>query len=533
MIAEIRIENLGVIESVALVLERGLVALTGETGAGKTMIVEAISLLVGSRADSAVVRPGADEARVEGRFVVDGEEIVLARVVPRDGRSRAYVNGRLATVGQLAEIGERVVDLHGQHAHQSLLGAAAQREALDAFGGVDLGALSEIRAELTEIDAMMAALGGDERTRAREMDLLRFQADEIEAASIAGPEEDASLSDEEDVLAGATAAREALWRAYAALADEGGAADQVGAAVAALSGRPGITELAARAREVQSLLQDLGNDLRDGAEAAEEDPVRLEAIRERRQMLVDLRRKYGDTLADVIQFGSAARSRLVELEGYEQRTADLERRRADATVRLAAEQSRVRAARAGCTAPLAESIERHLASLAMPRARLSIDVGGDAGEVVSFLLAANPGSDLQPLSKVASGGELARAMLALRLVLSHGPETLVFDEVDAGIGGEAAVAVGRALAGLGRHHQVLVVTHLPQVAALATQHLAVRKEIRGEQTFAAVGPLDEDQRAAELARMLSGDAAGEAALAHAKVLLASRDRFREGVPGAP
>jgi DNA repair protein RecN (Recombination protein N) len=181
---------------------------------------------------------------------------------------------------------------------------------------------------------------------------------------------------------------------------------------------------------------------------------------------------------------------------------------------------------------LGEAIMTNLASLAMPRARLSIDVGGDAGESVAFLLAANPGAELQPLAKVASGGELARAMLALRLVLSHGPETLVFDEVDAGIGGEAAIAVGRALAGIGRTHQVLVVTHLPQVAAMAGQHLSVRKEIRGDATYASVGALSEDGRAAELARMLSGDPMGEVALTHARVLLASRNDFPQGVQGA-
>jgi DNA repair protein RecN (Recombination protein N) len=532
MIAEIRIENLGVIESVALVLEQGLVALTGETGAGKTMIVEAINLLVGARADASVVRPGSAEARVEGRFVVNGEEIVLTRVVPSDGRSRAYVNGRLATVGQLSEIGERVVDLHGQHAHQSLLGTVAQRAALDAYGRVDLGPLMAVRDELAEIEAMMAALGGDERTRAREIDLLRFQVDEISAAAIAGADEDVRLSEEEDLLADATAAREALWRAHEALAGEGAASDLLGHAVAALIGRPGLTELSSRVREAQALVQDLVGDLRDGAESAEEDPARLGAIRERRQLLADLRRKYGDTLHDVVRFGEVARERLTELEGYEMRTAELEIQRSDAFERLVVAQARVKEDRLRCTKPLSEAIMTNLASLAMPRARLSIDVGGDAGESVAFLLAANPGAELQPLAKVASGGELARAMLALRLVLSHGPETLVFDEVDAGIGGEAAIAVGRALAGIGRTHQVLVVTHLPQVAAMAGQHLSVRKEIRGDATYASVGALSEDGRAAELARMLSGDPMGEVALTHARVLLASRNDFPQGVQGA-
>ena len=527
MIAEIKIENLGVIESVVLVLERGLVALTGETGAGKTMIVEAISLLVGARADSTIVRPGAEEARVEGRFVFGDGEVVLTRVVPRDGRSRAYVNGRLATVGQLAEFGERAVDLHGQHAHQSLLGAAAQREALDAFGKVDLEMLLAVQGEIAEIDAVLGALGGDVRTRAREIDLLRYQSDEIAVAAILGPDEDASLSEEEDMLADASNSRESLWRAYASLAEEGGALDQVGAVVAGMSGRAGLGAMADRAREIQAMLQDLSAEIRDSAESTEENPLRLEAIRERRQLLADLRRKYGDSLEDVITFGDEARARLMELESFEERTMELERRRSEALARLATEQLRVKKARQDCSAPLADSIVKNLMSLAMPRARLVIDVAGDAGESVSFLLAANPGSSPQPLAKVASGGELARAMLALRLVLSQGPETLVFDEVDAGIGGEAAAAVGRALAGLGDEHQVLVVTHLPQVAALASQHLVVRKEVHDDRTVAGVCRLDESGRIAELARMLSGDSAGEAALAHATALLGARVRQDE------
>jgi DNA repair protein RecN (Recombination protein N) len=217
MLQELRIENLGVIEKVNLVLAEGLVALTGETGAGKTMIVEAISLLVGSRADSAMIRTGCGEATIEGRFVDGDEEVILTRVVPRDGRSRAYVNGRLATVAQLSEIGSRLVDLHGQHAHQSLLGAAEQRAALDAYGKVDLSGLEAARSRVTELEAALATLGGDERQRAREIDLLGFQVSEIESAEISSADEDELLNQEEDVLANADALRESLWGALSSL----------------------------------------------------------------------------------------------------------------------------------------------------------------------------------------------------------------------------------------------------------------------------------------------------------------------------
>jgi DNA repair protein RecN (Recombination protein N) len=525
MLAELHIEQLGVIESLDLVLDAGLTALTGETGAGKTMLVEAIDLLVGGRADASMVRPGAAEARVEGRFV-DGEaEVVLARVVPADGRSRAYVNGRLATVAQLAEHGARLVDLHGQHAHQSLLGAAAQRDALDAHAGIDLGPLRAARARVTEIDAALATLGGDSRARAREIDLLRFQVEEIDAAGLGDPEEERTLEREEDLLADAVAHREAVWRAVASLTDDGGATDAVGTAVAALGGRDALGAADARLRGVQAELDDIASELRALAESIEEDPERLAGVRERRGLLVDLRRKYGATLAEVIAYGADAARRLAELEGYEERAAGLDAERARAAEELAVREHEVGEARRAAAPGLARAVEAHLVQLAMPHARLEVAVGPGAGDEVGFLLAANPGSPCAPLAKVASGGELARTMLGLRLVLTRAPDTLVFDEVDAGIGGSAAVAVAAALARLGSRHQVLVVTHLPQVAAAATMQVAVEKRVTDGATFARAQALGDDARVQEVARMLSGGVAKDSAVRHARELLeASRSR---------
>ena len=537
MLTELHIENLGVIERVELTLGGGLTAVTGETGAGKTMLVEAVELLVGGRADSSTVRHGAEEARIDGRFVtVDGDERVLTRVIPAEGRSRAYVDGRLATVASLAEVAADIVDLHGQHAHQSLLSTATQRSALDEFGNIDLGPLRAARGRLTEIDAELAALGGDERARAREIDLLRFQVDELDSAEITDAEEDTALDREETVLADATAHREAAAGAVASLADEGGARDSLAAALGAIDGRSPFDGQASRLRDLLAELDDVVADIRTDGEAIDEAPDRLAAIRERRQLLKNLRRKYGDDLASVMAFHVETADRLRELEHFDQRAGELDEQRqaAAAAERAAAEAVGRRRREVG--PQLAAAVEAELHRLAMPHAALAVEVGEHAddhpGDRVQFLLAANPGSPLLPLTRVASGGELARAMLALRLVLSAATSgsattgagvesirTLVFDEVDAGIGGTAAQAIGDALSELGRSHQVLVVTHLAQVAAGATTQISVAKSVDGGQTYATAAPISGDERVAEIARMLSGTASASA-LEHARELLA-------------
>lgn len=528
MLTEVHIENMGVIETLDLVIGRGLVVLTGETGAGKTMLVEAINLLVGGRADATVIRPGASEARIEGRFVDGDSEVVLCRVIPTDGRSRAYVNGRLATVANLAEYGTGLVDLHGQHAHQSLLGASAQRQALDHYSGVDLTPLREARARLTEIHANLAAIGGDERARAREVDLLKFQVREISEAALDQPDEDVMLSREEDLLADAVAHRQVLWQAVGALTEDGGASDAVGTAIFALGHREALADLETRLRGLQAELDDVSAQLRDTAEGIEENPERLDSIRQRRQLLVDLRRKYGETLNDVIEYGVEATSRLAELESHDARANELEIARLATIDELRRAEEVVGEARRQAAPRLASEVQSHLRKLAMAHAVLDVEVGPNPGDEVKFLLAANPGSAPLPLNKVASGGELARTMLALRLVLTEAPDTLVFDEVDAGIGGEAAVAVAKALGDLGERHQVLVVTHLAQVAATAAHHIKVTKTVRAKQTFAQASLLEHDERVAEIARMLSGGVAEVSALKHAQELLIATLARTEG-----
>jgi DNA repair protein RecN (Recombination protein N) len=548
VILELAVRDLGVIAELRLVLGPGMTALTGETGAGKTLVVDAIELLVGGRADPVLVRVGADEAWVEGRFVVNaggatadgdhggagegGNEIVLARTIPRSGRSRAYIDGRLATAGELAALGAELVDLHGQHAHQSLLHAAAQREALDRFGHVDLAPLQAARHDIRTILVELAAMGGDERARARELDLLRYQVSDIAAAAIAGPDEDAELERLEDALADATAHREAASGAVMLLSGDGAgdgpdaaasAADAVGSALALVAGRTPFGGAETRLRALAAELSDVAGELRAAGEAIDEDPERLTQVRERRQLLHDLRRKYGETLADVLAEGDRLRARLAELEDHDRRAAELDARLTAARAAEAEAAAKIAAARREAAPLLAAEVQSHLAELALPKAQVEVVVGGDdPADDVELRLAANPGTPPLPLAKVASGGELARTMLALRLVLSAAPPTLVFDEVDAGIGGAAAVAVGRSLARLAdQPHQVLVVTHLPQVAAYADAQVRVAKQSDESTTVAGASVLDHPERVIELSRMLSGQPDSDAARVHAAELLAT------------
>jgi len=538
MLIELHIENLGVIENLRLPIRDGFTVLTGETGAGKTMLVEAINLVVGGRADASIVRSGAQEARVEALFHVrrDGgredEEIILTRIVPLDGRSRAYINGRPVTVASLAEVGADLIDIHGQHAHQKLLSASAQRDALDQFAGVDLAPIEAARQQLVEIDANMAALGGDERMRAREIDLLTFQCSEIESTAIEDADEDKRLEVEEDLLSDAVNIREALHRCVDALGADDGAIDRLGTALSAIESAKVSGELGARLQAVFADLDDVASEFRALAESVEENPERLSEIRDRRRLLRDIMKKYGDTLADVIAYGAEARQRLDELTSYSARISELEEEKSLALGQLHRAQEVVGKVRRKAAPRLSEEITSRLSALAMENAHVVVDVGEGpddvAGDRVVFLLSANPGSPLLPLTKVASGGELARTMLSLRLTLSTDPATMIFDEVDAGIGGGAAVAVADALAQLGAQHQVLAVTHLGQMAATAHHHIHVTKEVVKGNTFGHAHALSDDERIDELARMLSGGLADESARQHARDMLAAKASERTG-----
>jgi DNA repair protein RecN (Recombination protein N) len=573
MLEEIRIGSLGVIESSTLELGPGLTVITGETGAGKTMIVTALGLLLGGRADSGAVRSGARTARVEGvvrvgdlaSFAaavegaggeVEDDRVVLARNVSAEGRSRAFVGGASVPVSALAGIAEPLVAVHGQSDQHRLLRARAQREALDRFGGADTAALLDTYADLyrrleateRELDEVVTTA----RDRAREADVLRFGLGEIEAVS-PEPGEDAALAAEESRLGYADTLRAAAEQAREALSSEQDQPDAL-ATTAAARGQldsvrdhdPEAGELADRLAEITYLLSDVAADVASYASRIETDPHRLAAVSERRAALTALTRKYGDTIDEVLAWSAESAIRLLDLDHTDERIAELRAKREALRARLAHAAAALSAARAGCAARLADEVTAELTLLAMPHARLRIEVRqleatgpADGGrdplrvgdrwlrftasgvDEVEFLLAANTGADPRPLNKGASGGELSRVMLALEVALAGTSPvpTFVFDEVDAGVGGTAAVEVGRRLARLARNAQVLVVTHLPQVAAYADRHVVVEKSHDGTVTSSGLSVLDPDQRERELSRMLAGLTDSDTALAHARELL--------------
>ncbi|TIC79163.1 DNA repair protein RecN [Nocardioides sp. GY 10113] len=578
MIEEIRISGLGVIESSTLELGPGLTVITGETGAGKTMVVSALGLLLGGRADSGAVRSGARQARVEGLVAagavaglaeavdeaggeVEADRVVFARNVSAEGRSRAYAGGAAVPVSTLTALTEPLVAVHGQSDQHRLLRASTQREALDRFGELDplLADYRSLHARLVETERALAELRGQARERAREADLLRFGVDEV-AAVAPQPGEDAELAAEESRLGHADTLRGAAEQAREALSSEHGSPDALGAVAAARGLLEGVRDhdpeaaaLADRVTEVSYLLTDVAADVASYASGIEVDPARLAGVSERRAALIALTRKYGDTVAEVLAWAEDAAARLGDLDSTDDRIHELEAARADLRARLADAATRLSAARAEAAGRLSEAVSDELTLLAMPHARLTIDVrqqvveaptpgaeppadgleveaadgrewvrfGRSGIDEIEFLLAANSGAEPRPLHKGASGGELSRVMLAVEVCLAgtNPVPTFVFDEVDSGVGGAAAVEIGRRLATLARDAQVLVVTHLPQVAAFADRHVVVEKSSDGSVTSSGLTTLDATGREQELSRMMAGLAGSDTALAHARELL--------------
>ena len=578
MLEEIRIGSLGVIESSTLELGPGLTVITGETGAGKTMIVTALGLLLGGRADSGAVRSGARSARVEGVVRVDGlapfavsveeaggeiedDRVVLARNVSVEGRSRAFVGGASVPVSVLAEVAEPLVAVHGQSDQHRLLRARAQREALDRFGGDRTAGLlatySDLYDRLADTERELEEVVTTARDRAREADLLRFGLGEIEAVS-PEPGEDVALAAEESRLGFADTLRTAAEQAREALSSDQDQPDALATTAAARGLLDGVRdhdpeagELADRLSEITYLLSDLAADVASYASRVETDPARLATVSERRAALTALTRKYGDTIDEVLAWSQESATRLLDLDHTDERIEELRAARTSLREELAVAAAALSAARQESAARLGDEVTEELTLLAMPHARLSIEVrqseqpapvSGPVGEgagsplrvgdrwlrfgrsgvdEVEFLLAANTGSEPRPLNKGASGGELSRVMLALEVALAGTSPvpTFVFDEVDAGVGGAAAVEVGRRLARLARDAQVLVVTHLPQVAAYADRHVVVAKSHDGSVTSSGLTVLDTDERERELSRMLAGLTDSDTALAHARELL--------------
>lgn len=567
MLAELRIRGLGAIADASLGLGPGFTAITGETGAGKTMLLTGLGLLLGGRADSGAVAVGSERLEVDGRFhlpadspvgdrlaeagaVIDDGDLVVARTVSRDGRSRAYAGGRSVPAALLAEVADGLVTVHGQADQRGLLRPAMQREALDRYGGPELNVLIQRYGAtydgLREVDRLLAERLAAARERAREADLLRFGIAEIAAVN-PQPGEDDQLAVLTARLGHIDALRLAAAGAVQQLRDEeadaGSATQRLAGARRFLEGVAGhdaeLDAMAARVAELGYLADEVAGELTSYLDALDADPQRLEAAMTRLAALRALTRKYGENATAVVEWREQAERRLADIDADPSAAEDLRGRQAELATELAALAEELSERRANAASRLADAVAAELAGLAMPGSQLQISCrrrpdpnglqvagqrvafGSHGIDEVAFELAAHPGAVPRPLGRGASGGELSRVMLALEVVLAGADPTssFVFDEVDAGIGGRAAIEVGRRLAALSASAQVLVVTHLPHVAAFADRHLVVTKTSDGGGTATDVTEVGGEQRLAELSRMLGGLAESDVGREHAAELL--------------
>jgi len=550
VLSELHIRNFAIIDELTLRLGNGLHILTGETGAGKSILVDAVALLLGGRADTEVVRAEADFALVEGTFVLtaamqaeiapilaegglesEGDTLILSREVRREGRNICRINGRAVTLRQFQAVGERLIDIHGQGDHLSLLRVQEHVNFLDRYGGL-MGARREVADLVHELRAVrreLQTLRQDERELARRVELLQYQVSEINAAALRVGEEE-ELLQERTRLANAeqlqSLAEEAYHRLYEGGEEQLSASDLLGQVEQDLAGLCRYdsrweTWLQA-VRDVQYQLDDLARELRDYGDSIEYNPTKLARVEERLNLYFNLKRKYGDTVEEVLEFGRRAARELETITHSEERIAELQEEEQRLLQRIGEKAAHLSAARKEAAARLSAEVEHELADLAMEKARFVVDVAQDEDpdgvpvngarlafdatgvDRVEFLVAPNVGEPLKPMARIASGGETSRLMLALKTVLSEADQTptLIFDEIDTGIGGRVGVAVGRKLWTLAARHQVLCVTHLPQIAAYADRHLAIRKEVVAGRTVTRVEEIHDARRVDEIAQML-------------------------------
>lgn len=563
MLSELRIRNFALIDRLQVGLGPGLNVLTGETGAGKSIVVGALGLLLGARASAEVVRAGSDRATIEGVFEAGGSGglaawlgergfdaedglVILKREVAAEGRSRAWINGSPATVSLLGEVGTFLVSLHGQHEHQTLLKGDEQRTILDAFGGHarEVDAVRSAHAELQRIAVELGTLEQRRREAMQRADLLRFQVSEIGDAAVEAGEEERlevevrRLSHAEELIGLAGGALEGV------SGERGSAIDRLGEVRRPLDQLvridPSQAELSDLFDTAYYAIEELGTRLEAYLAAVEHDPARLEEIRRRQDLLYRLRSKYGPTLEEVAGTLARAREELSLIDGAEWEMAQLVRRREESAAALAAAAAALTEARRSAADILSREVDTVLPELGMEGGRFEIAFrtldppGAEGAEQIEFRVSLNRGFEPKSLANVASGGELSRVMLALKTILARldAVPTLIFDEVDAGIGGRVALQVGEKMRQVAGSHQVLAITHLPQIASLAHLHLRVRKEEGAERTATSVISLSDAEREREIARMLGGDADSEVSVRHARELL-ERGRGTGGGESGP
>ncbi|MBC7808541.1 MAG: DNA repair protein RecN [Akkermansiaceae bacterium] len=559
MLTELAVKDFALVESVRLHFGSGLAILTGETGAGKSILLDALGMALGDRVGAEAIRHGADKARVEAVFAVDGGDVrlkdaletagieieddllILAREVSSAGKSSVRINGRAATISTLRAIGESLVDIHGQHEHQSLLATERHVEILDAWCGAEVekpkAEVATLYQKASDAAKELETLRADARERVRTLDLLSYQCEEIDNAAPRTEEEEELLNERtrlasaERLFASAGSAVQAL-RGAEGRGAKSGAVDLLGQAVREIESATSFDEtLQPLLETLQSALyavDDAARDARTYRDSVEFNPQRLEEIETRLDTLKTLKRKYGETLEEVLRYRTEIGERLETLTNAEERIAELVIAETKARGELEKSCAKLTKARQKGAKPFAESILRELKDLAMAATRFSVSIepktpGRGGADAVEFLISPNPGVPLKPLAKIASGGEISRVMLAMKSVLSRilSVPTLVFDEVDAGIGGRTGTVLGEKLANLSHTAQVLCITHLPQIAARGARHFQIEKRAESGKTVVSVRELDGEMRVREIARMLGGEET-ETVLTHAREMLAGK-----------
>lgn len=561
MLLELHVENFALIDRLDLALGPGLNVLTGETGAGKSIIVDAIEVALGGRASADYVRSGEDKSVIQVLFDINGNRDVLTRLeqlgleppgdgllllsreVLRSGRSSCRINGRLVTAAMGKEVTQLLVDIHGQHEHQSLVRPEYQLELLDYFGGPELQSLrGEVKAlyeRWQEIKGELRGLQGDSKERARRMDLLRFQVEEIDAAGLR-PGEEEELAAERQVLAYGERLKEITGRAYALLHTGSPSQPSLLDLLGKLAGElreaarydPSLDNLAGEIQGSWYQLAESARDLRRYEEGLQLNPQRLAEVEQRLQELSRLRRKYGDTIEEILRYRQEAAAEMERLTGAEETVLALEAERGGLEARLKELAAQLSGLRQQAAGELCRRVVTELAALGLERAQFIInlareDIGPRGQDRAEFLLSSNEGEPVKPLGRVASGGEISRVMLGIKTILAHADAvpTVIFDEIDAGVGGRATVTVAERLAVLASKRQVICITHLPQIASVGDHHFKIFKVVDSGRTKTLIVPLGPEERAEELARMMGGDPGGTT-LQHAREMLEAGARIR-------
>ena len=563
MLQSLYLENIALIEKLGIELFPGFNVLTGETGAGKSIIIDAVNFVLGERTSRDLIRNGASKAKVDAVFSLnEGDrvyealdklgieaenEIILSRELSTSGRNSCRINGTLVPVAMLKSVSDTLVDIHGQHEHQALLDPENHIGYLDAFCHSDSFPLIE------KIDNIVSEYGAltlkrnsgfsSEGEREREMDMLRYQIDEISSAALEKDEEE-KLNAEKTVLLNAERIRTALESAHAALSggEDGSALSLIDDArrnlkdIAALNGE--YEEFANRLEELYYTAEDISFSIRDSSENVDMNMQRLEEIEQRLKLISDLKRKYGRSAEEVINFGVEAQNRLNELENAEALAAEMDKKLNKLKAEYNAEADKLTLVRKNACEKLKQSVLNELSDLGMSKAKFDVSLINQSSgeprkngrETAEFMLSANPGEPLKPLEKVASGGELSRIMLCFKTIFADNDRipTLIFDEIDTGISGRTAAVVGEKMLGIAKKHQVICVTHLAQIAALADAHLMVRKYDDGEKTFVETRQLNEEEKVSRIANMMDGESNSPSAVLHAKELIARAEKIKGG-----